>query len=133
MNYSAEIRKIAFLGDYLPRKCGIATFTSDLREAVAAQVAPNRHFYIYGEPERLARPVIFLAQRGLFSEAEWTAWFARIAQTVREDPVGTQAGLARRHNARAFLFAILVGARLSEAAEDDVLLPGAEAALRAMS
>src|SRR5215204_2801580 len=32
-----EIRKVAFLGDYLPRKCGIATFTSDLRNAVAAQ------------------------------------------------------------------------------------------------
>ena len=33
--FSSEIRKIAFLGDYLPRKCGIATFTTDLRTAVA--------------------------------------------------------------------------------------------------
>src|ERR1051325_3603058 len=33
----SAIRKIAFLGDYLPRKCGIATFTSDLRCAVAAE------------------------------------------------------------------------------------------------
>jgi glycosyltransferase involved in cell wall biosynthesis len=32
-----DIRKIAFLGDYLPRKCGIATFTSDLRCAVATE------------------------------------------------------------------------------------------------
>ena len=32
-----EIRKIAFIGDYLPRKCGIATFTSDLCHAVAGQ------------------------------------------------------------------------------------------------
>jgi glycosyltransferase involved in cell wall biosynthesis len=31
------IRKIAFLADYLPRKCGIATFTADLRGAMAAQ------------------------------------------------------------------------------------------------
>jgi glycosyltransferase involved in cell wall biosynthesis len=31
------IRKVAFLGDYLPRKCGIATFTSDLRCSVAAE------------------------------------------------------------------------------------------------
>ena len=30
-------RTFAFLGDYLPRKCGIATFTSDLLEAVAAR------------------------------------------------------------------------------------------------
>jgi hypothetical protein len=33
----AAIRKVAFLGDYLPRKCGIATFTTDLRCAVAAE------------------------------------------------------------------------------------------------
>jgi len=33
----SEIRKTAFVGDYLPRKCGIATFTTDLRCAVAAE------------------------------------------------------------------------------------------------
>src|SRR2546428_12029659 len=31
------IRKIAFLGGYLPRQCGIATFASDLLTAVAAE------------------------------------------------------------------------------------------------
>ncbi len=30
------LRKVAFLGDYLPRKCGIATFTTDLRCAIAS-------------------------------------------------------------------------------------------------
>lgn len=37
MSPPAAIRKVAFLGDYLPRKCGIATFTTDLRCAVAAE------------------------------------------------------------------------------------------------
>ncbi len=32
------VNKVAFVGDYLPRKCGIATFTTDLCEAV------SRHF-----------------------------------------------------------------------------------------
>src|SRR5476651_1839735 len=32
-----EIKKIAFIGDYLPRKCGIATFTSDLRAALTEE------------------------------------------------------------------------------------------------
>ena len=32
----SKVRKIAFVGDHLPRKCGIATFTSDLLAAVAA-------------------------------------------------------------------------------------------------
>ena len=35
MKGTSEIRKIAFVGDHLPRKCGIATFTSDLRTAIA--------------------------------------------------------------------------------------------------
>ena len=30
-----DLHKIAFIGDYLPRKCGIATFTHDLRSAIA--------------------------------------------------------------------------------------------------
>jgi glycosyltransferase involved in cell wall biosynthesis len=33
----SKIRRIAFLGDYLPRKCGIATFTSDLLTGIAAE------------------------------------------------------------------------------------------------
>ena len=35
MKEGSKVRKIAFVGDYLPRQCGIATFTSDLLEAVA--------------------------------------------------------------------------------------------------
>src|SRR6266699_17289 len=35
MNETSTVRKVAFLGDHLPRKCGIATFTSDVLAAVA--------------------------------------------------------------------------------------------------
>jgi len=35
MKEPSKIRKIAFVGDHLPRQCGIATFTSDLLAAVA--------------------------------------------------------------------------------------------------
>jgi glycosyltransferase involved in cell wall biosynthesis len=34
LKQNAKIRKIAFVGDHLPRKCGIATFTTDLLSAV---------------------------------------------------------------------------------------------------
>jgi glycosyltransferase involved in cell wall biosynthesis len=37
MVQSNGLAKVAFLGDYLPRKCGIATFTTDLRCAIAAE------------------------------------------------------------------------------------------------
>jgi hypothetical protein len=31
------IKRIAFVGNYLPRQCGIATFTTDLCESIAAE------------------------------------------------------------------------------------------------
>src|SRR5260370_13540268 len=36
MKENSKVRKIAFVGDHLPRHCGIATFTSDLLAAVSA-------------------------------------------------------------------------------------------------
>ena len=39
-------RTIAFLGNYLPRKCGIATFTSDLLGAVAERHPQSRCFAV---------------------------------------------------------------------------------------
>ena len=42
------INRIAFVGNYLPRQCGIATFTTDLCEAVATE---------YGDTSCIALPV----------------------------------------------------------------------------
>jgi len=47
---TSEFRKIAFLGDYLPRKCGIATFTSDLLEGIAAGHPKTECFVVPEEP-----------------------------------------------------------------------------------
>jgi glycosyltransferase involved in cell wall biosynthesis len=41
-----KIRTIAFLGNYLPRKCGIATFTSDVLSAVAGRHPQSRCFAV---------------------------------------------------------------------------------------
>src|SRR5437016_6630654 len=46
MEESSTIRKIAFVGDHLPRKCGIATFTSDLLAAVAAAHPQSQCFSV---------------------------------------------------------------------------------------
>ncbi len=45
---NSTINRIAFVGNYLPRQCGIATFTTDLCEAIAAE---------YGETTCIALPV----------------------------------------------------------------------------
>ncbi|MBI4425117.1 MAG: glycosyltransferase family 4 protein [Elusimicrobia bacterium] len=42
----SKIRTIAFVGDYLPRLCGIATFTTDLCRSMAAQFPQTRCFAV---------------------------------------------------------------------------------------
>jgi len=44
--HTSEIRKIAFVGDYLPRKCGIATFTSDMYASVARRFPDAECFVV---------------------------------------------------------------------------------------
>ncbi len=46
MEEGSKIRKIAFVGNHLPRKCGIATFTSDLLAAVAAAHPQSQCFSV---------------------------------------------------------------------------------------
>lgn len=99
---------------------------------IQEQIAPHGHFYIYGEPQRLARPIIFIAQRGEFDEAEWTSFFAQLLPGEGQNLFASQAGLARRHNLAAFFNTIYMNARHSESTADDVLLPGVEAAIRAL-
>jgi glycosyltransferase involved in cell wall biosynthesis len=44
--HASEIRKIAFVGDYLPRKCGIATFTHDMYASVAGRFPEAECFVV---------------------------------------------------------------------------------------
>src|SRR5258708_5123870 len=48
MQTTCEIRRLAFLGDYVPRRCGIATFTADLFDSVASQFPGSRCFVVPG-------------------------------------------------------------------------------------
>ena len=96
-----------------------------IRNAIATQVAPSSHFYVYGEPERLAAPIMYIAERGLISSSEWNGWFARLASPAPlsswNQAFDNNAGLARLHNLRAFLSAIYVQARLDERSGQDVV------------
>src|SRR5881397_4150218 len=46
MKETSRVCKIAFIGDHLPRKCGIATFTSDVLAAVAAAHPQSQCFSV---------------------------------------------------------------------------------------
>lgn len=109
-----------------------------LLHAVAEQVAPaGEHAYIFNEPERLARPVLYAAMRGLHSEDEWKAWFGKVAAPTPlkawGDAFSSREGLARRHNMQAFLQSIYVNSRDSQNPELAALAPIALDALKTMN
>lgn len=79
--------------------------------AIAQQVMPrNGHTYVAGEYERLARPVLYLAGRGLHTRQEWQAWFAGLSETLGDASQAWHDGgwIARRHNLYTFLSALSV-------------------------
>ncbi len=88
-----------------------------LLAAVASQVmAADGHAYVFGEGGRLARPVLYAAQRGLLDDAAWQAWFAALAAKLGppQPGYGDAAWLARRHDLVQFLQAAYVGADISQ-------------------
>ncbi len=96
--------------------------------AIAEQVAPRQTVaYHAGEPDRLARPVLVIAQRGLHTDDEWKAWFAKVLSPAPLDSweaaFSSEAGLAKRHNTRAFLLSVYASASASENAGARQLIP----------
>lgn len=82
--------------------------------AIASKVRPaGTHFYIYGEPVRLARPLLVLIGRGELPPTRFSDWLKQIADPAPLPDWGqsfsNQAGLAQRHNLGDFLRAVLVG------------------------
>lgn len=82
-----------------------------LLDGVAAKIAPDaEHFYVFGEPERLTRPIMFLALRDIFDEPTWHEWFERISSPKPfaswAEMFASPSGLAKRNNTKAFLLAL---------------------------
>jgi hypothetical protein len=108
-----------------------------IRDAIATQIAPAGHFYIHGESERLAAPILYMATRNVFDEAEWTAWFTQISGP---GPLGvswegwwqSEQGLARKHNLMTFLNVMQTNVSLSQNPSFLPMRPGIEAAVRAL-
>lgn len=105
-----------------------------LMDAVAAKVAPaGPVFYIYGEPERLARAVFFAHRRDVLDADTWRSWFEALAAphplASWSAAYQTQAGLARRHNTVAFLHAVGFAGRTAGDAGGQALARLADEAL----
>ena len=105
--------------------------------AVASQVAPAGNVaYWAGEPDRLARPVVFIAQRKLHSEDEWRKFFDAVSspQPLRswQAAFTSEVGIRKRHNVRAFLLSVYASASSSEDPGMRGLIGPVTAALKAV-
>lgn len=101
--------------------------------AVATQAVPTAgHAYVFGEGARLARPVLFVAARGVLSPEEWAAWFTALrARLGPMPPGGDAAWLARHHDLQGFLDSLYVAADQSKDPAVQALKPHVAAALNA--
>ncbi|MEM7329680.1 MAG: DUF2785 domain-containing protein [Pseudomonadota bacterium] len=102
-----------------------------LRQAIADQISGRSgHAFTHGEPERLARPIYFMAAREVFSRDDWSNWFQALATPAPLDDWAaafqSEADLARLHNLKAFARVLYINASRSE---NEALKPVAEGAL----
>ncbi len=109
----------------------------DLRSAVATQILPEGgHAYTHGEPERLARPVLFMASRGEIDAENWQAWFEELVDPAPletwGDAFSSEAALARLHNLKAFAQSLYINASLSENPNLEPIATGALEMLKAL-
>lgn len=101
--------------------------------AVAAQAVPeSAHAYVFGEAGRLARPVLYVARRDVYSDAEWQAWFAALVPRIGDaaQAYTDEAWLARRHDLMGFFKSLYLEADQSADPQIMRLKPAIVAALK---
>src|SRR5688572_2462812 len=103
--------------------------------AIASQIVPaNEHFYVYGEGNRLAQAVFYIARRKLHTADEWRKWFEQVAAPAPlakwADAWTSQRGLAKHHNTMAFLSSLYVYVRESGAEFQELVVPSIVAAMK---
>lgn len=103
--------------------------------AIAAQVAPaGEHSYVYGEGDRLAQAVFYIAKRKLHTADEWRKWFEQVSAPAPlanwGDAWTSQRGIAKHHNTMQFLTTLYLYVRESGADFQDLVLPSIVAAIK---
>jgi hypothetical protein len=105
--------------------------------AIATQVAPpGEHFYAYGEGDRLAQAVFYIAKRKLHAADEWRKWFEQVSAPAPlkswQDAWTSQAGIAKHQNTMQFLSMLYLYVRESGPDFQDLVLPSITAAIKPM-
>jgi hypothetical protein len=104
---------------------------------IATQVAPaGEHFYVYGEGNRLAQAVFYIAKRKLHTADEWRKWFEQVSAPAPLENWGeawtSRRGIAKHHNTMQFLTTLYLYVRESGSDFQDLVLPSLVAAIKPM-
>ena len=102
-----------------------------LRAAITKQITARAGYaFTHNEPERLARPVLFMAMRETIAAEDWTAWFEMLGDPAPmpdwNAAFQSESDLARLHNLKSFARVLYINASLSE---NEALKPISEGAL----
>jgi hypothetical protein len=105
--------------------------------AIATQVAPaGEHSYIYGEGDRLAQAVFYIAKRKMHPAEEWRKWFEQVAAPAPLANWGeawtSQRGIAKHHNTMQFLTTLYLYVRESGQDFQELIVPSIVAVTKPM-
>jgi hypothetical protein len=105
--------------------------------AIATQVAPpGEHVYTYGEGDRLAQAVFYIAKRKLHTADEWKKWLEQVSAPAPlkswQEAWGSQRGIAKHQNTMQFLSMLYLYVRESGPDFQDLVLPSLVAAIKPM-
>lgn len=108
-----------------------------LRNAIAHQItARSGYAFTHNEPERLARPVLFMAMQETIEADDWAAWFETLADPAPLSDWGaayqSETDLARLHNLKGFARVLYVNASLSDNAALQPIADGALGLLKSL-
>lgn len=107
---------------------------TSMLQALNRQITPQEnHFYIYGEPKRIARAVIYIFLNEHFTVQEWNEWIEMLVSPEPFEGWGemyfSQHGLSKLHNTRGFLYAMYALIAKSSHEKLGQLVPALESAI----
>ncbi|OKY25009.1 DUF2785 domain-containing protein [Thalassotalea sp. PP2-459] len=78
-----------------------------LLTAIKQQIAPINAFYTFGEPRRLAMPVVYIILQNKLSANEFANWLTSVTSPAPfktwQNVYQSEEGLAKLHNTRSFI------------------------------
>ncbi len=99
-------------------------------------VAKNNHFYVYGEPKRMAMPLVYLFLRDGLSIEQWQAWLSEVTAPAPfaswREVYQNQQGLAKLHNTRQLLAELYLLIADSDNERLQAMMPALNLAIKAL-